>query len=200
MAKILKKYLIPNNEKESKILPNKLKTTNKKVIETKEFEGFYKAEVIFTETLTNNTVFTADYKRKIHKVALEDIYSFAGKYRKVNLSKNGFLFPGAQFIDQSMEYLEKKILFNLNRLHKSKGKLLAENAKAHAELLFIHPFREGNGRVARILANLIMYKSGYNRLKFEEIKGKLWNEYVIAVQSAGLNDYTKMIRIFKTIF
>lgn len=65
--------------------------------------------------------------------------------------------------------------------------------------MFIHPFREGNGRVARLLANLMIYKSGYERIKFERIKGKLWNEYIIAVQSAGIKNYERMAEVFKKI-
>jgi cell filamentation protein len=118
----------------------------------------------------------------------------------VNLSKNGFLFPAAQFIEKSMENLETNMLSKLKHNYRSKEKLIKNCSGVHAELLFIHPFRDGNGRVARILANLMMYKAGYERLKFEKLKGKLWDEYINAVQSAGLNDYTKMNNIFKKIY
>lgn len=200
VAKVLKKYLVPKNEKESEILPNLLKLSNKKDVEKKEFEGFYKAEVTLTESLTNQTNFTIEYIKDIHKLALMDIYSFAGNYRKVNLSKSGFLFPGAQYIEKSMENLEKNMLSKLQHNYRSKAKLIQDCSGVHAELLFIHPFRDGNGRVARILANLMMYKAGYERLKFEKLKGKLWDEYIYAVQSAGLNDYTKMNNVFKKIY
>ena len=33
---------------------------------------------------------------------------------------------------------------------------------AHAEIAAIHPFADGNGRTARLLATLILYKSGYD--------------------------------------
>jgi cell filamentation protein len=200
VAKVLKKYLVPKNETESEILPNLLNLSNKKDVEKKEFEGFYRAEITLTESLTNKTNFTKEYIKDIHKLALMDIYSFAGNYRKVNLSKNGFLFPAAQFIEKSMENLETNMLSKLKHNYRSKENLIKDCSGVHAELLFIHPFRDGNGRVARILANLMMYKAGYERLKFEKLKGKLWDEYINAVQSAGLNDYTKMNNIFKKIY
>jgi fido (protein-threonine AMPylation protein) len=82
VAKVLKKYLVPKNETESEILPNLLNLSNKKDVEKKEFEGFYRAEITLTESLTNKTNFTKEYIKDIHKLALMDIYSFAGNYRK----------------------------------------------------------------------------------------------------------------------
>jgi cell filamentation protein len=35
------------------------------------------------------------------------------------------------------------------------------SAAVHAELLLIHPFREGNGRLARWLADLMFLQAGY---------------------------------------
>ena len=78
--------------------------------------------------------------------------------------------------------------------------LIKDIAKVHAELLFIHPFREGNGRTARILANLMARKEDYEALKFELITEKEFESYVLAVQSAADNNYTKMEKIISFIF
>ena len=61
----------------------------------------------------------------------------------------------------------------------------------HGEFLFIHPFREGNGRTARILANLMSRKQGFDALRFELITEKDFPLYVKAVQSIAQKDYTK---------
>lgn len=115
------KYLIPKSEDDAQILPNLLNLSSKKEIDKAEFEGFYKAEIILTESLTSNTKFNALYICNIHKIALEHLYSFAGKYRKVNLSKGGFLFPSAKFVEQSMQEMESKILNKLSRNYKIKA-------------------------------------------------------------------------------
>jgi NADH-quinone oxidoreductase subunit C len=39
----------------------------------------------------------------IDYLALKDVYSFAGKYRTVNISKSGFMFPAARFLEESMK-------------------------------------------------------------------------------------------------
>jgi Fic family protein len=61
----------------------------------------------------------------------------------------------------------------------------------HYELVRIHPFLDGNGRVARALATLILYQDGYDIRKFfslEEYFDKDAFEYYEALQSVEKND------------
>jgi cell filamentation protein len=133
-------------------------------------------------------------------LSLGHLYSFAGKYRTVNMSKGGFLFPAAQFISQNMNNFEKEILLNLPTKYESDQSLIKDIAKVHGELLFIHPFREGNGRVARVLANLLARKQGIKGLNFEKIDEKVFADYVLAVQMVADKNYEPMERIIKLIF
>ena len=94
------------NEEESQCLPNRLGLTRPGEIAEAEFEGFLLAEIMLTETLTTATRFDCQYIRNIHKLALKELYTFAGRYRTVNMSKGGFLFPSALFIPQSMQFFE----------------------------------------------------------------------------------------------
>lgn len=102
-------------------------------------------------------------------MVLGHLYSFAGKYRDVNMSKGGFLFASAKFLSNNMEAFDTEILLNLPKEYSNKEELIKDIAIVHGELLFIHPFREGNGGTARILANLMARKAGYGPLKFEKI-------------------------------
>ena len=192
------KYNVPNNE--SEILPNLLRLTSVEEIGSSEFEGFLQAEILFTEKLTARTKFSITYIKQLHKAALQHLYAFAGKYRDVNMSKGGFPFPAAKFLAGSMDEFQLKVLSKLPNKYAHKSDLIRDIATVHAELLFIHPFREGNGRSARILANLMCRKQGYKALKFEMINEKLFPLYVEAVQEAAKKDYSKMIAIVETIF
>ena len=61
----------------------------------------------------------------------------------------------------------------------------------HYELVRIHPFLDGNGRVARALATLILYQDGYDIRKFfslEEYFDKDAVSYYEALQSVEKND------------
>ena len=185
---------------ESELLPNLLKLTEKQAIEKSEFEGFLLAELTLTEKLSSRTKFNVKYIKKIHKLALGHLYSFAGKYRTVNVSKGGFLFPAAQFVSQSMDTFDDEILSKISNKYVDQGSLIRDMAKVHGELLFIHPFREGNGRTARVLANLMARKQGYKGLNFEIIDKKLFPKYITAVQSVADKNYLPMEKIIKLLF
>ena len=188
------KYQLPDNQ--SEILPNLLHLTTAEEIALSELEGFLKAEIIFTENLANDTKFTVSYILELHKTALEHLYPFAGKYRNVNMSKGNFTFAAARFLPASMKNFQTEILSKLPDVYTNKNSLIRDNAVVHAELLFIHPFREGNGRTARILANLMSMKAGYGPLGFEKIGGEEFEQYILAVQKATEQDYSKMTKYF----
>ena len=113
------------------------------------------------------------------------------------MSKGGFLFPSALFIPQSMQFFEDEILKKLPDTYPDKASLAKDVAIVHGELLFIHPFREGNGRTARILANLMVRKQGYEGLRFDKIH---FRDYVVAVQRVSEKNYLPMQRSIETIF
>jgi cell filamentation protein len=63
----------------------------------------------------------------------------------------------------------------------------------------IHPFREGNGRVARLLAILMALQAELPPLDFGSIKGRKRKEYFGAVQAGLDRDYTLMENIFNAV-
>ena len=195
---IIMKYDSPNNQ--SEILPNLLGLQSMEEIDMSEFEGFLKAEILLSEKLNARTKFNIPYLLKIHKFSLGHLYSFAGKYRDVNISKGGFAFPASHFLPETMNTFENEILSKIPNNYNKKEDLIKDIAKVHAELLFIHPFREGNGRTARILANLMSRKQGFDSLKFELITEKEFPNYVVAVQASADKNYEKMEKMIAFIF
>lgn len=194
----MSKYKVSSEE--SEILPNRLNLNKKEDVDNAEFEGFLFAELFLTEKLNLRTKFNEKYIQQIHKLALKDLYTFAGKYRTVNMSKGGFLFPTAQYIPQSMIEFNNQVLTLLPNKYENENDLITDVATVHGELLFIHPFREGNGRTARILANLMVRKQGFDGLHFERIDEKNFRKYIIAVQKVAEKDYEPMKEIIKLIF
>jgi cell filamentation protein len=69
----------------------------------------------------------------------------------------------------------------------------------HVELVLIHPFREGNGRLARMLSILMGWQAGLPSLDFGNIKGKKKQEYLLAVQAGMDRNYAPMERIFSDV-
>lgn len=192
------KYQTPSHQAE--ILPNILGLKTAEEIALSEFEGFLKTEILFTEKLTTRTKFNIRYILKIHKSALGHLYQFAGKYREVNMSKDGFPFAAAQYLDQTMQTFEADVLGKLPPKYENADALIRAIAVVHGEFLLIHPFREGNGRTARILVNLMARKGGYGPLLFEKIGDKEFEKYVSAIQKSAHKDYSEMIELVKSIF
>lgn len=191
------RYDAPREEAE--ILPNLLGLTTRQEIDEAEFEGLYRAQAVSIDELTSETRFTLSYILQLHQLLFDNIYSFAGKLRTVNISKAGFLFPAAEFLDSALSTFENEMLNTLPNTYSSKEQLVENIAKVHAELLFIHPFREGNGRVARLLANAMAVKEGYSPLHFEQITKNSMDEYINAVQKAAEMDYEPMRKIIAQI-
>lgn len=196
-----KKYKVDPNEDENEVLPNKLGLLVKDKVEKEEAKGFIDASVGLSLELDSTVQFDVAYILNIHEEALNHLYEFAGKLRTVNISKGGFMFPAAQFLSGAMDEFQKDILDNLQDEYNTETELIEDVAKVHGELLYIHPFREGNGRTARLLANLMFYKAGYGRLKFEKLDNeKMFNKYIEAVQKVGLKQYQPMIDIITYLF
>ena len=143
--------------------------------------------------------FTAADICQMHKMWLGSIYAWAGNYRRVNMSKGEFPFATAAQIPTLMRELEQGPL----RRHtpctfRSAGRVLQALAEVHTELVLIHPFRDGNGRVARILATLMALQAGF-LLDFRPIQGKQREAYFAAVQIGMMRNYKPMEQIFSGI-
>ncbi|NLT49468.1 MAG: cell filamentation protein Fic, partial [Ignavibacteria bacterium] len=195
-------YDVPNYkgsyiEQGTSVLRNKLDIKDETKIFLQETLGFANAEEHFLNSLTKRTRFTSKYICNIHKMALGEIYYFAGRYRTVDLSKAGHNFFPHPYIATAMQYLEKEYLINLPVNYSSKEKLIEDIAVTHVEFIHIHPFREGNGRTARIFANLISVRAGYDKLNFENFRRDYYQRYIDALNKGDDKDYSGMIEIIK---
>ncbi|MTI86423.1 MAG: cell filamentation protein Fic [Balneolaceae bacterium] len=191
------KYKTPKSEDE--ILPNKLGLTDPGQIAEEEYRGFLRAEIKFEAELDDINKFNWELISAIHKTAFSHLYEFAGELRQVNLSKGGFMFPAAKFLPSAIEEFEKEFLSPLPDAFTDYEELIEHAAPLHAEFLFIHPFREGNGRTARLFADLIAMKRGFERFNFENITEKSMPEYITAVQAAADKNYEPMTRLFRSL-
>ena len=96
-------------------------------------------------------MFDAKHLRAVHGYIFQDVYSWAGRFRTVNLARSGqFYFALAGQIDSAVD----ELLVQLQKEKRLEG-LAAESFSHRAghylgELNAIHPFRDGNGRATRI--------------------------------------------------
>lgn len=105
-----------------------------------------------TGDLENFEVGTFKGLSQIHKYLFEDIYDFAGKIRKENISKNNFRFASAVYLEEALEKIDKMPQSNFDEI-----------IEKYIEMNVAHPFREGNGRSIRIWLDQIL-KKGINQV------------------------------------
>lgn len=103
--------------------------------------------------------FTKTGFMELHRYLFQDIYRFAGEFRKVQLSKGTTRFCQFQYIDQMADEI-------FGALHmETKWQDIETAAKRlayfKAELNMLHPFREGNGRATRIFIHAYARTKGY---------------------------------------
>ena len=72
-------------------------------------------------------------------------------------------------------------------------------AAVHAELILIHPFRDGNGRLARLLALLMGLQAGLPPLDFSPLDGRGKKRYIAAIHAAMGRDYRPLATLFEQI-
>jgi len=144
--------------------------------------------------------FTAADLRAIHKSWLGEIYEWAGDYRQVNVSKGDFPFAAAARVPVLMEQFERDVLARDTPCNFSQRADIARAlAETHVELVLIHPFREGNGRLARVLSILMALQAGLPLLNFSLIAEEKKQEYFDAVQAGLDKNYKPMEQIFAEI-
>jgi cell filamentation protein len=184
----------------SSVLKNKQGITDPELAAEQETIGFIQAQVILTNKLSKRTKFNSNYIKTIHKLAFQHLYPFAGQYRNVNLSKASHHFLPYQFIQNGMDYLENEFLLKLPVNYDHPDKLIEDIAIIHCELIHIHPFREGNGRTARILADLMANRAGFPALELNNFRNEKYPEYIEALNKGDEKDYSAMIEIIGNLF
>lgn len=107
-----------------------------------------------------------------HKAWLGNIYPWAGQLRSVNMQKGDFPFAVATQLPRLLDEFEQHCLEpNTPCTGKDKVRLSTSIAEVHAEFILIHPFRDGNGRIARFLADIMAIQCGYQPLNYA-----VWDE------------------------
>ena len=108
-----------------------------------------KAYSLFEDGVINDIeVGTIKGLRQIHAYIFGGLYDFAGQIRTVNISKGGFLFANALYLDETLKTIEAMPEDTFEKI-----------VRKYVEMNIAHPFREGNGRTTRIWLDLILKKN-----------------------------------------
>lgn len=144
-----------------------------------------------------NHRFTAADVCNLHRFWLAPIYAWAGEFRGVNIGKGGFQFAHAPLIERLMSALERGALRRHTPCLPGNDAAVAHAlAEVRPELILIHPFREGNGRVARMLALLTALQAGLPPLNFGPLAGRGKAGYISSIHAALGRDYAPLAQLF----
>ena len=180
-------YCYPN----SNVLKNKLNIRDNKFLKTAEEEiTLIKQMELLKNPIKGN--FSKAHLMNIHKFIFEDIYSFAGKIRREQISKADTLFYPPNLIDRELDKVFAKIK-EKNMLRETDEEKIFDNlAYVMAELNIIHPFREGNGRSIREFIRLMAKRMGYD-LNW----GNVDKEELLEASILSIDNYKVLIGILK---
>jgi cell filamentation protein len=197
------RYKIGNSEVEfepgsrGRVLRNLLGIRLIRDMEVAESEALVDTQNALLDVYTMTHRFTADDIRSIHRQWLGGIYAWAGEYRNVNVSRGGFLFAAAAQVPRLMAAFDRRELAEETPCSgMTPSRLARALARTHGELVLIHPFRDGNGRCARVLAYLMAIQAGLPSLQFDRFAGRGKVAYVTAIQSVLSGDYSRLEDLF----
>lgn len=107
-----------------------------------------KAYALFESSFIDSIeVGTTKGLQQIHAYLFGGLYDFAGQIRQKNISKGGFKFAMAQYLDKTLKQIEQM-----------PENTFEEIVDKYVEMNIAHPFMEGNGRSTRIWLDLIFKK------------------------------------------
>ncbi len=130
-------------------MSNNRKISISKGTETIDGKSKIKAYALF-ESLNNGSIEVGTTKglQQIHAYLFGGLYDFAGKIRNKNISKGGFQFASALYLNDTLSKIEKMAQSTFDEI-----------VDKYIEMNIAHPFMEGNGRTMRIWLDLIFKSS-----------------------------------------
>ena len=170
-----------------------------------EIEGIKKAwDFVLGKSKRGKISITPDFIRKLHEVGFAWIFSkTGGKFRKIEVIVSKHNPPKFYLIPQLMENYCQDIRVRLRYLPTINNpdflnKLIEFLAWMHHRFLWIHPFQDYNGRIGRLLVNIVLLNLNLPpiELKVETKSGR--KKYVESLQKADLGNYKKLREIIES--
>lgn len=105
--------------------------------------------------------FDLDHLRSIHRHLFQDVYDWAGELRTVEISKGGSQFQFRRFIETGMADIHKRLVARNFLTELTATGFASEAGAIMGDVNYVHPFREGNGRVQLLYLEQLARQAGH---------------------------------------
>ena len=157
-------------------MDNKLVITNQSELarEEEKITKLKALELFDSKKINDFEVGTFKGLSQIHRYLFEDVYSFAGEIRKVNIAKGNFRFASVLYLEDILKKID-------NMPHDNFDNIISK----YVEMNVAHPFREGNGRSTRIWLDMILKNNLNKVVDWSKITKE---DYLLAMERSPIKD------------
>lgn len=140
-------------------------------------------------------ILTVEFILRVHKEMFGDVWSWAGAYRRternIGIAPNLIGAEVAMLLGDARYWVENETFDPTETA-----------VRLHHRLVHIHPFPNGNGRHARLMADLLLRRLGEPPLSWgggslTDI-GELRRQYIAALRAADVHDYAALIEFSRS--
>ena len=154
------------------MLENKLGlTSSAELAREEERISKKKAAMLFENHILDNL---ESGLQTIHKYLFDEIYDFAGKLRTVNIAKGNFRFAPLMYIESALKNIDEMPQSNFDEI-----------IEKYVEMNIAHPFREGNGRSARIWLDHMLKTEIGKVIDWSKVDKE---DYLLAMERSPIRD------------
>jgi len=168
-------------------------------IVTLERKGVKKAQEYIIKINNKKAEITPKLILEIHRIGFGFIFpKWAGKFRTIDVTVGEHEPFRYSRIPELVKILCDDLTERLKHLPSSRneeaflGEIISLLAWFQHRVVWIHPFRDYNGRIARLLTNLLLLNLGFPILTIKADTGRDRDEYVKAMKAADQHDFSKL--------
>lgn len=111
---------------------------------------------------------------QIHTYLFGDVYDFAGQIRTVNIAKGGFRFAPVMYLETALAHIDQMPQTTFDEI-----------VEKYVEMNVAHPFREGNGRSARLWLDAMLKAALGQVVDWSRVDKE---DYLLAMERSPIRD------------
>ncbi len=143
---------------------------------------------LMIELVNSKKKISQEIIQQIHEFVMKGIIKNPGQYRTENVT-----ITGAKIRPPSYLKIVKLMDDYIQNIEKLKLQTIKKTSFIHHEFVRIHPFIDGNGRVARLLTNFYLMKKGYPPIIIQKEDRKKYYKTLNKADQGDLSDFAMFI-------